>query len=97
MNICTRFWNAKSSACSKEQTVTESTHDATMKWVDSCETCIEDGKKLCKCGNDNADKDELRFEVKNESNDAHDHLHEANSSFLHSVINMIGMLIGIYL
>ncbi|KAI3823125.1 hypothetical protein L1987_04555 [Smallanthus sonchifolius] len=97
MKICTRFWNAKTSDCSKEQTVTESTHEAnlTVKWVDSCETCLEDGKKLCKCGNDNVDKDESQFEVKNESNDAQTLPHEANSSFLHSVINMSGMLIGL--
>ncbi|XP_022026602.1 amino acid transporter AVT1H [Helianthus annuus] len=96
-SICTRFWNKESADCSKEQTLTESTHEAnsTVKWVDCCETCLEGGKKSCKCGNINPDKDELHFEVKNESNDEQVCPHEANSSFLHSVVNMIGMLIGL--
>ncbi|XP_076939949.1 amino acid transporter AVT1H-like [Bidens hawaiensis] len=89
MSIC----NAKS----VKQSITGSTHDAnsTVKWVDCCETCLEDGKKSCKCGKENIDEDELPFELKNESNDEQGRPHEADSSFLHSVVNMIGMLIGL--
>ncbi|PWA54560.1 transmembrane amino acid transporter family protein [Artemisia annua] len=89
MNIWTT-----SSDCSKEQKVVdESNHGANfaVKWVDSCETCLENGKNLCKCQNSN----ELQFEVKNETKET-DVVHpEANSSFLSSVMNMIGMLIGL--
>ncbi|KAD5508840.1 hypothetical protein E3N88_16543 [Mikania micrantha] len=97
MNICTRFWATKSVDCSKEQTVTESTHeaDSTLKWVKCCETCLKDDKKSCKCSIDITDKNELQFEVKNESSEGQTSPLEANSSFLHSVINMIGMLIGL--
>ncbi|KAL8227318.1 hypothetical protein R6Q57_017150 [Mikania cordata] len=96
MNICTRFWATKSVDCSKKQTVTESTHeaDSTLKWVECCETCLEDGKS-CKCSIDITDKNELQFEVKNESSEGQTRPHEADNSFLHSVINMIGMLIGL--
>ncbi|GKD46387.1 hypothetical protein Tco_1271032, partial [Tanacetum coccineum] len=86
MNIWTT-----SSDCSKEQKVIdESNHGANfaVKWVDTCETCLENGKNLCKFENSN----ELQFEVKNEANEA-DVRPEANSSFLSSVMNMIGMLI----
>ncbi|KAK9072501.1 hypothetical protein SSX86_008935 [Deinandra increscens subsp. villosa] len=94
MNICTKFWNTKSTA-----TVTESTHEInpTVEWVDCCKTCIdEDGKKSCRCDDDDKNgKDELRFEVKNEGNEAQAHSHDAKSSFIHLVANMIGMLIGL--
>lgn len=96
MNFFTKFCNSESSDCSKEENVTELTHGANfaVKWVDSCENCLEDGKKLCKCDTSN---DELKFEVKNESNETDTQGVEANSSFLQSVVNMSGMLIGMLL
>nr|XP_043624826.1 amino acid transporter AVT1H [Erigeron canadensis] len=101
MKISNILWNNSKSSrsdCSKEQSVTEPTHEANfaVNWVDSCETCLEDGKKFCKCGNDNDDGgEELQSTVKNEANEAEACPVEANSSFLDSVVNMSGMLIGL--
>ncbi|KAJ9555416.1 hypothetical protein OSB04_010030 [Centaurea solstitialis] len=94
-NIWTAFWTSKKSDRSKEHVPTELlTHGANVvvKWVDSCETCLEDGNKPCKCGIDN---EKLQLEVKNEVAEAEVHALRGNSSFLQSVMNMIGMLIGL--
>ncbi|KAL7595524.1 hypothetical protein Lser_V15G29446 [Lactuca serriola] len=95
MNTCTILWNSKRSSDPKKVSITESIQGANnaVKWVDSCEACLEDGKKPCnKC---NHEVNEVQFEVKNEINDGDTHASDANSSFLQSVVNMIGMLIGL--
>lgn len=55
------------------------------EWRIGCDGCLEANKK-CTCnniiGNDGTAKD------------LKDVQHKANSSFLHAVVNMIGMLIG---
>lgn len=93
MNLWKIFFNSKSSDIS---TNCEPTHEVNLavKWVDSCEACLEDGKKPCnKC---NHEVNEVQFEVKNVINDGDTHASDANSSFLQSVVNMIGMLIGVF-
>ncbi|KAI3791206.1 hypothetical protein L2E82_04884 [Cichorium intybus] len=95
INTWTIFWNSKSSSDRSENVITKSIHGANnaVNWVDSCEACLEDGKKPC--NDSNHDNDEVQFEVKNEINDWEVHASNANSSFLHSVVNMVGMLIGL--
>ncbi|XP_023743062.1 amino acid transporter AVT1H [Lactuca sativa] len=79
MNLWKIFFNSKSSDIS---TNCEPTHEVNLavKWVDSCEACLEDGS------NDH----EVQFQ-----NETDPHASDAKSSFLHSVANMIGMLIGL--
>lgn len=79
MNLWKIFFNSKSSDIS---TNCEPTHEVNLavKWVDSCEACLEDGS------NDH----EVQFQ-----NETDPHANDAKSSFLHSVANMIGMLIGV--
>ena len=65
-----------------------------VKWVDNCEACLEDGNKPCNCGTND---EKLQLEVKNEVVDqAEVHTVKGKSSFLQSVMNMIGMLIGMF-
>ncbi|WOL12774.1 vacuolar amino acid transporter 1 [Canna indica] len=74
----------------RNQVVSESVHGAQLaaaavKSSSSCATCdLEEESKVCKCG-----KDVEVFSLQSE------HHVKANSSFTHSVINMIGMLIGL--
>lgn len=51
-----------------------------------CVGCVEENKG-CECEHENSVK-ELGLEL--------DHTTSENSSFFHSVINMVGMLIGMY-
>ncbi|KAM7253185.1 hypothetical protein ACFE04_025803 [Oxalis oulophora] len=71
---------------SKNPVASESVHGANLalQWV-GCEACIEENNRICKC--DDHTQQNLTI---------NDHHHgEANSSFLHAVINMIGMLLGL--
>lgn len=56
----------------------------------TCDACVEENKGS-KCDHDTQD---LKSAVVNEAEVEH-HTDQANSSFAHSVINMIGMLIGL--
>ena len=72
------------------QVASESVHGEKLapQWV-TCDACVEENKG-CKCDHDTQD---LKSAVVNEADVEH-HTDQANSSFAHSVINMIGMLIG---
>ena len=69
------------------QVETETVHGEklALQWV-GCDACVEN--KGCMCDHSNQDLKSVVNEA-----DVEDHT-EANSSFAHSVINMIGMLIG---
>lgn len=70
----------------RNQVVSETVHGAQLAAAAqsaNCVTCVE-GNKVCKCGKDT--------EVLNLQSEHHA---KATSSFTHSVINMIGMLIGL--
>ncbi|KAI5565486.1 hypothetical protein POPTR_014G146700v4 [Populus trichocarpa] len=73
------------------QVASESVHGEKLapQWV-TCDACVEENKG-CKCDHDTQD---LKSAVVNEADVEH-HTDQANSSFAHSVINMIGMLIGL--
>ncbi|XP_059632839.1 amino acid transporter AVT1H-like [Cornus florida] len=60
---------------------------AVVQWV-SCDVCVEENK-ACKCQNNHAHEDMNTSTAVNEVDV------EANSSFAHAVINMVGMLIGL--
>lgn len=84
-----------SSGCLHCRTQVDTTvHAEDVQWS-SCDVCIEENKK-CNCDHDHdsgtgrGGKD-LKGTVFGEK-DVH---HKANSSFLHAVVNMIGMLIGL--
>ncbi|XP_072981779.1 amino acid transporter AVT1H [Typha angustifolia] len=68
----------------RNQVVSESVHGAQLavKFT-GCASCVEENK-ACKCG-----------EVSRVRNFENDHHTKPNSSFAHSVINMIGMLVGL--
>lgn len=69
----------------RNQVVSETVHGAQLAAAAqsaNCVTCVE-GNKVCKCG-----KDTQVLNLQSE------HHAKATSSFTHSVINMIGMLIG---
>ena len=72
------------------QVASETVHGEKLAqgWV-TCDACVEESK-LCKCDHNTQD---LKSAVVNEA-DVELHPDQANSSFAHSVINMIGMLIG---
>ncbi|KAL4591186.1 hypothetical protein LXL04_004138 [Taraxacum kok-saghyz] len=97
MNTWTTFWNSKSSFDCANKVITEKVHGVqnTVKWVDSCKDCLENGTKPCKCIDSNHGNNEVQFEIKNDINDREAHSTNANSSFLQSSVNMIGMLIGL--
>lgn len=57
------------------------------QWRIGCDGCLE-ANKTCTCNN-NIGNDGTAKDLKD--------VHKANSSFLHAVVNMIGMLIGILL
>lgn len=77
------------SACSclrcRSQVAADDDQVVDAQWWTGCDGCLE-ANKTCTCnniiGNDGTAKD-----MKNVQ-------HKANSSFLHAVVNMIGMLIG---
>lgn len=74
------------------QVASESVHGekSAPQWV-TCDACVEENKG-CKCDHDSTQ--DLKSAVVNEAEVEH-HTDQANSSFAHSVINMIGMLIGL--
>ncbi|KAL9384835.1 hypothetical protein Peur_021845 [Populus x canadensis] len=74
------------------QVASESVHGEKLapQWV-TCDACVEENKG-CKC--DHESTQVLKSAVVNEAGVEH-HTDQANSSFAHSVINMIGMLIGL--
>ncbi|KAF3457081.1 hypothetical protein FNV43_RR01738 [Rhamnella rubrinervis] len=77
----------------KNQVVSESVHGANsaIKQLSTCHVCVEQSQ-VCKCSSD-----ELLLKGVNEGADNHDRGNnpQANSSFTHAVINMVGMLIGL--
>ncbi|OVA03233.1 Amino acid transporter [Macleaya cordata] len=79
----------------RNQVTSESSVNGTAnlatKWM-SCDVCVEENK-VCKC--DPNDDGQLKDEILiNDINVGEQHM-KANSSFTHSVINMVGMLIGL--
>ncbi|CAK7348092.1 unnamed protein product [Dovyalis caffra] len=72
------------------QVASETVHGEKLaqQWV-SCDVCVEESKE-CKCDQSTQDS---KTTVVNEADV--EHHTEANSSFAHSVLNMIGMLIGL--
>lgn len=76
----------------RNQVVSESVHGAELakKYLSNCNVCVEESK-LCKC---KADEDLLDAVVIATTEGGEPHVN-ANSSFAHSVINMVGMLIGL--
>ncbi|EXB97441.1 hypothetical protein L484_012009 [Morus notabilis] len=79
----------------QNQVASESVHGAEldakqMLWA-RCDVCVEQNQ-VCKC-DQSADDQHLKSVTDVGHN--HDGDHQANSSFAHAVINMIGMLIGL--
>ncbi|KAF5192893.1 Amino acid transporter avt1h [Thalictrum thalictroides] len=76
----------------RNQVVSESVHGAELakKYLSNCNVCVEENKG-CKCEFNN----EVSKIVVNATKDGSEHRVNANSSFAHSVINMVGMLIGL--
>lgn len=76
----------------KNQVASESVHGANLarKQCSTCNVCVEQSQ-VCKCSSE-----QLQLKDVNEGVDDHDHGNnqQANSSFTHAVINMVGMLIG---
>lgn len=74
------------------QVASETVHGEKLApgWV-TCDACVEESK-LCKCDHSTQD---LKSAVVDEADVENHPDHQANSSFAHSVINMIGMLIGL--
>ncbi|KAJ6674759.1 AMINO ACID TRANSPORTER AVT1H [Salix viminalis] len=74
------------------QVASETVHGEKLApgWV-TCDACVEESK-LCKCDHSTQD---LKSAVVDDADVENHPDHQANSSFAHSVINMIGMLIGI--
>lgn len=69
----------------QSQIASETVHGAKLvAELSNCATCVEENKK-CKCEGSSR---VLSLEA--------EHNTRANSSFAHSVINMVGMLIGIF-
>lgn len=73
--------------CSRTDQVAASDSVRGVEWS-SCGVCVEENKK-CNCG-DECDSGTGVKGVLGEK----EVLHKTNSSFLHAVVNMIGMLIG---
>ncbi|MCL7037841.1 hypothetical protein MKW94_027769 [Papaver nudicaule] len=71
----------------RNKVLTKSVNDAsfTTRWI-SCNVCVEENN-VCKC-------DQSKDEVTIISENGEKHM-KADSSFTHSVINMVGMLIGL--
>lgn len=71
----------------------ETVHGANLdvQWG-SCHVCLE-GSRLCMCADHNIIKDSKIVE-NGTATDIIEHHVEANGSFAHAVLNMIGMLIG---
>ncbi|KAJ6401253.1 hypothetical protein OIU84_016629 [Salix udensis] len=74
------------------QVASETVHGEKLApgWV-TCDACVEESK-LCKCDHSTQD---LKSAVVDDADVENHPDHQANSSFAHSVINMIGMLIGL--
>ncbi|KAF6161842.1 hypothetical protein GIB67_001140 [Kingdonia uniflora] len=79
----------------KNQVVSESVHGARLAALElqkkGCDVCVEENTR-CKCAAGETDQG-LKI-VENDVNGGEHHV-KANSSFVHSVINMVGMLIGL--
>ncbi|KAL5703099.1 hypothetical protein ACHQM5_028233 [Ranunculus cassubicifolius] len=76
----------------RNQVVSESVHGAEMAkmYLANCNVCVE-AEKGCKCKAD----DDLLISANDAVDGGAQHHVNANSSFAHSVINMVGMLIGL--
>lgn len=83
----TSLWRSCVGSLMRKQVASETVHGARLAVVElhgGCDSCAEENK-ACKCETDNG---EVGFDSAN-------HHAKANSSFAHSVINMVGMLIGL--
>ncbi|KAK9138929.1 hypothetical protein Sjap_009523 [Stephania japonica] len=94
MSILSTLKLGKSWTCN--QVIGGSSHNAGIiaeKWM-CCDICVEENK-VCKCGCKIVDERLKVAEIDKDGN-LDDRYHvKADSSFLHSVINMCGMLIGL--
>ncbi|XP_062104959.1 amino acid transporter AVT1H [Humulus lupulus] len=81
----------------KNQIASDSAHQlGGVRTSSICETCVEDSQLVCKCHhqNQNQNHDHV-ISADDNATINHGGHHHANSSFVHAVINMTGMLIGL--